>query len=119
MRQPYLKHLTRTESATPTYYTNDDRVEPGKILVIRSLCVNWSGMKTTETGQFFIETGQGRVFLGDDVPAKQDGHAYVGGQFFVGEGQRVGVYTPDSASADVIYFDIVGELWDLKDWMNK
>ena len=118
MRQPYLKHIRRTESATPTYYTEDVRVDPGKLLVVRNLAVSWSGFETSETGQFYIQDGGEKIFLGDDVPAKQDGHAYWKGHAFVGEGDCVGVYTPDSVSGDIIYFFIVGELWDLEDWQR-
>jgi len=119
MRQPYLKHITRVEAATPTYYTYDERVDPGKILVIRNLCASWSDMATTESAQFFIKTGQGNIFLRDDLPSVTGGKPRWSGQAFVGEGQQIGVYTPDSAASDVIYFDIVGELWDLKDWIAK
>jgi len=116
MRQVYLKQIKRTEASTPTYYTKDDQVKPGKLLVIRNLSVTWSAMATTESGQFYIENGGQNIFLGDDVPSVTGGKACWSGQAFVGEGDKVAVYTPDSASADVIYFDIVGELWDLKDW---
>jgi len=116
MRQVYTKEVRRTEASTPTLYTKDDRIEPGKILVIRNLAVSWSDMATTEPGCFYIDDGGTKVFLGDDVPAKAGGKASWSGKAFVGEGDFVGVYTPDSISADVISFFIVGELWDLKEW---
>jgi len=118
MRQPYLKHIRRTEAATPTYYTEDDRIDPGRVLVVRCLAVSWSAMATTESGQFYIQDGGEKIFLGDDMPSVTGGKAYWTGQAFVGEGDCVGVYTPDSASADVISFFVVGELWDLIDWMK-
>ena len=89
MRQVYSKEIIRTEASTPTFYTKDDQIEPGKVLVVRNLAVSWSGMKTTETGQFYIQDGDRKIFLGDDVPAKQDGHAYWGGKAFAGEGDIV------------------------------
>ena len=115
-KQVYLKKITRTEAATPTLYTKDEQIEPGKILVVRNLSVSWSDMATTEPGCFYIDDGGQKVFLGDDVPAKEGGKASWSGHAFVGEGDLVGVYTPDSTSGNVISFDIVGELWDLKEW---
>ncbi len=115
-KQVYLKNITRTEVATPTLYTKDERVEPGKLLVILNLSVSWAAMATTEPGCFYIDDGGQKVFLGDDVPAKAGGQASWSGNALVGEGDLIGVYTPDSASADIISFDIVGELWDLKEW---
>ena len=116
MRQVYLKEIVRTEAATPTYYTQDDQIKPGKLLVVRNLSVTWSGFGTNETGQFYIQDGGRKIFLGEDVPDRQSGHAFWEGIAFVGEGDSIGVYTPNSANGDVIYFDIGGELWDLKDW---
>lgn len=116
MRQAYHNEVILTEPATPGHYVYDYRVDPGKILVVRNLAVTWSGFKTTETGQFFIQDGGRKIFLGDDVPDIQSGHAFWTGQVFVGEGDKAGVYCPDSAASDVIHFFISGELWDVADW---
>lgn len=119
MRQVYAKEIKRIEASTPTYYTKDDPIEPGKILVVLNLAVTWSDMKTTQTGQFYIQDGGNKVYLGDDTPARAGGHAYWAGRSFAGEEDYVGVFTPDSESADVISFFVVGELWDLKDWEKR
>jgi len=116
MKQVYLREVKRTEASTPTYYTKDDQVKPGKLLIVRSLALTWSDIKTSETGQFYIQDGGQKIFIGEDVPDRQGGHAFWQGEALVGEGDLIGAYTPDSANGDVIYFDIVGELWDLKDW---
>ena len=116
MRQVYSRETKRTEDVIPTLYTKDEQIEPGKILVVRNLSASWLAMATTEPGCFYIDDGGQKIFLGDDVPAKVGGQASWSGMAFVGEGDFVGVYTPDSVNADVISFFIVGELWDLKDW---
>ena len=116
MKRVYLKEILRTEASTPTNYTKDDQVKPGNLLVVKSLALTWSGMKTTETAQFYIQDGGQQIFIGEDVPDCQGGHAFWQGEAFVGEGDLIGAYTPDSVDGDVIIFDIVGELWDLKDW---
>jgi len=116
LKQVYLNAVITTEPATPGHYFYDARVNPGKVLVIRNLSVYWDGFKATETGQFFVLDGARNIFLGDDVPAKQDGHAYWTGQVALGEGDRPGVYCPDSAASDVVHFFICGELYDIADW---
>jgi len=116
VRQVYLREIIRTEPATPTYYTYDAKVDPGKILVVRGMTVWWDGFKTTESGQFFVEDGGRNIFIGEDLPDRANGHAFWAGKVAIGEGDRPGLYTPDSAAADVIYFYLYGELWDLNDW---
>lgn len=119
MRQIYINHVTRIEATTPTLYTYDDRVAPGKVLILRNLCCTFTAMKTSESAQFFVDDGGQKPFLGDDVPARQGGHAYWTGCVPIGEGDRVGAYTPDSAAADLIQFSIFGELWDAKAWRDQ
>jgi hypothetical protein len=116
MRQVYVKEVIRTEAATPTYYTKDDPVKPGKVLKVLSLALTWDGFKTSENAQFFIEDAGTKIYFGEDAPVKESGHAFWTGEVYVGEGDRVAAYTPDSASADEIHLFIIGELWDLKDW---
>ncbi|MBA7494728.1 hypothetical protein ES702_05305 [subsurface metagenome] len=116
MRQVYLNEVITTEPATPGHYFYDNPVASGKVLVIRNLAVYWDGFKATETGQFFIKDGARKIFLGDDQPEKQDGHAYWTGEVSLGEGDRAGVYCPLSAASDVVHFFICGELYDIEDW---
>jgi len=116
LRQVYLNEVIVTEPATPGHYVYDQVVRPGKVLLVRNLAVYWDGFKITETGQFFIEDGARLIFLGDDVPDRQSGHAFWKGHAYAGEGDRPGVYCPDSATGDVIHFFICGELFDLADW---
>lgn len=116
MRQVYHNEVILTEPATPGHYLYDDPVDPGKVLIVRNLAVYWDGFKTSETGQFFIQDGGRKIFLGDDVPARLNGHAYWNGCVYLGESDKAGVYCPDSAAADVIHFFISGELWDLADF---
>lgn len=115
----YLKEVKRTEPATPTHYTYDSQIEPGKVLVVRNVSLTWLGFKTTESAHFFIEDMGTKIFLGDDVPSVQSGHACWAGEVALGEKDRLGVYTPDSAAADVLYFHICGELYEIEDWRKK
>lgn len=116
MRQAYFNEVILTEPATPGHYVYDQVVKPGKILVIKNLAVYWDGFKTSETGQFFIQDGARRIFLGDDSPDRASGHAYWRGNIAIGEGDRPAVFCPDSEASDVIHFYICGELFDLIDW---
>jgi len=116
MRQVYCKEIRRTEAATPTNYTYDSCVPAGKVLVIKSMAVTYPNFKTSEVGQFFVENGGVIIFVGEDSPDRTHGHAYVIGDFAAGEGDRVGVYNPESASGDKIIFTIQGELWDRDHW---
>lgn len=116
MRLVYHNEVILTEPATPGHYLYDKPVTPGKILLVRNLAVYWDGFKTSETGQFFIQDGGRKIFLGDDVPDRTSGHAYWTGHVYVGEGDKAGVYCPDSEAADTIYFSISGELLDLADF---
>lgn len=116
MRQAYLNEVILTEPAICGHYVYDQVVRPGKVLLLRNLAVYWDGFKTSETGQFFIQDGGNKIFLGDDVPDRASGHAYWTGQVCAGEGDRPGVYCPDSEAGDIIHFFICGELFDLADW---
>lgn len=116
MRQIYHNEIILTEPATPGHYLYDNPVDPGKILAIKNLSVYWDGFKTSETGQFFIQDGGRKIFLGDDVPDRTSGHAYWSGQASLGEGDQPAVYCPDSEADDQIHFFVSGELWDLNYW---
>ena len=116
MRQVYLRVIKRVEAATPVCYTYCEPVKAGHVLVINNLAVSWSDMATDENGEFFIEVGGQRVFIGDDAPSRAGGHAYMNGRSVLGEHSRVGVYTPDSEEDNVVEFSISGELWDRKSW---
>lgn len=116
MKRVYLKQVIRTEPSTPTHYTYDDKVDPGRVLVIRGMTVHWHNFKTSEAGQFFIEDGGQNIFIGEDTPDRTHGHAYWSGTVAIGEGDRPAVYTPESEASDLISFSIYGELLDLDDW---
>lgn len=116
MRQVYLREVKRTEPGTESYYTYDRPVDAGFILVLTNLDVSWPEIATTEGGQFFIESGGQRVFLGGDVASITGGGSSWHGHAAMGEHSRIGVYTPASAEDDVIRFSIVGELWDKNSW---
>ncbi len=116
MRQVYLRVINRVEAATPLCYTYCEPVKAGHVLVINNLAVSWAAMATDENGEFFIEVGGQRVFIGDDAPSRIGGHAYMNGQSVLGEHSRVGVYTVDSEEDDVVQFSISGELWTREAW---
>ena len=116
MRQVYHNEVILIEPATPGHYVYDDPVDPGKVLLIRNLAVTWSDIAITESGQFFIQDGGRKIFLRDDLPSVVGGLATWKGLIYCGEGDRPGVYVPDSAEDDVIHFFVSGELWDLADF---
>lgn len=116
MRQVYHNEVVITEPTPPGHYVYDIPVSPGKVLLVRNLAVYWAGFKTSQTGQWFIQDGGRKIFLGDDTPARESGHAYWTGQVYVGEGDQIGVFCPDSELNDTIYFYISGELLDLADF---
>jgi len=116
VRQVYDNEVILTEPATPGHYVYDDPVYPGKVLLIRNLAVTWSDFGTGESGQFFIEDGGRKIFLRDDLPSVAGGLATWKGLIYCGEGDRPGVYCPDSDAADVIHFFISGELLDVADF---
>lgn len=116
MRQVYIKRVVRTEPATPTHYTYDLRVAPGKILVLRALSASYSGIKTSETAQFFVHDAGQDVYLHDDAPERTSGHPSWTGQVAIGEGDIIGLFTPDSEALDIIEFAIFAELWDANEW---
>jgi len=119
MRQVYLREVKRTEPATATYYTYDRQIDAGFILVLTNLDVSWPAIAITEGGQFFIESGGQRVFLGGDVASIIGGGSCWHGKAAMGEHSRVGVYTPASATDDIIRLSIVGELWTKEAWRQK
>ena len=118
MRQSYINRVVVTEPATPGHYFYDERVSPGKILELKNLCATFSGLATTEDVQFFVEDGGVKKFLGEDFALVTGGCPHWEGSVSIGEGDRAGVYIPDSAEDDVISFYIFGELWDLVDWRS-
>lgn len=116
MRQVYLREIRKTEGSIDKYYTYDRLLDPGFVLVLTNLTISWPDMSTSESGEFFIDTGGQRVFLGDGVPARTGGWGCWHGQAVMGEHSRVGVYTPDSEANDVITFCVAGELWTREAW---
>jgi hypothetical protein len=118
VRQCYIKEVRHTEPATAIHYVYDNPVDPGKILVLRDLCATFSGLKSTEEVQFFVEDHEVRHYLGEDAPLDTGGHPHWSGKIAIGERDRPGVYVPDSAANDEIHLYIFGELWDLQDWIQ-
>lgn len=118
MRQCYIKEVRYTEPATATHYVYDDPLDPGKILVIRDLCVTFSDLANTEEVHFFVEDHGVKHYLGEDVALDTGGHPFWSGEVAIGERDRVGVYIPDSAQNDEIHLYVFGELWDLEDWIR-
>lgn len=116
MRQIYHNEVIATEPATPGHLILDNPVDAGKVLVIRDMAVTWSDFGTSESGQFYIQDGGRNIFLGDDLPSVAGGLAFWKGLVYCGEGDRPGVYCPDSVAGDVIHFYISGELWDVEDY---
>lgn len=116
MRQSYIKRVIVTEPATAGHYFYDDKIGPGKVLVLKNLCATFSALATTEEVQFFVEDGGVKMFLGEDFPLVVGGYPHWEGSVLVGEGDRAGVYIPDSDTDDVISFFIFGELLDLADF---
>lgn len=116
MRQIYIEEWVHTAVTDTDDYTYDNRVDPGKVLVIRNLSVTWADIATTEEGHFFVEDHGRKVFLGEDAALDAGGHPHWSGQVAIGGGDRVGVYCPDSVTDDEIHFFVFGELWDLDDW---
>jgi len=116
MKDIYIKRVLLTAAAAGDDYLYDERVDPGKILVITNLCATWSAMAVTEEAHFFVEVGATKMFLGEDVPYDTGGHPRWTGMVALGEGSRVGVYCPDITTADVVELFIFGVLWDAKSW---
>ena len=116
MRQSYINRVVVTEPATAGHYFYDDYVRSGKILVVKNLCATFSALATTEEVQFFVEDGGVKMFLGEDFALVNGGYPHWEGSVSIGEGDRAGVYIPDSATDDVISFFIFGELFDLADF---
>jgi len=116
LRQPYINRVFVTEPATPGHYFYDDYVRAGHILVLKNLCANFSALGTTEEVQFFVQDGGVKIFLGEDFALVTGGYPHWEGSVSIGEGDRAGIYIPDSATDDVISFFIFGELFDLADF---
>lgn len=116
MRQQYISRITLTEPSSPGHYLYDAKISPGKVLVLKNLCATFSGLQTTEEVQFFVEDGVVKMFLGEDFALVEGGYPHWQGSVSIGEGDRAGVYIPDSATDDVISFFIFGELFDLEDF---
>lgn len=116
MRQIYKKIISRTEPATPTNNTFDDRIRAGQILIIRNLCATFENMATTEDARFFVQIGQEKFYIGGDLPDTTDGMAYWSGHVPVGEGEAVGVHTKASVATEKVTFWVIGELWEAEEW---
>lgn len=119
MRQPYIVEKVRKTVADAEDYFYSDRVPNGKILIIRNLCAYWSAIATTEEAHFFVEDAGRKIYLGDDVALDTGGKPGWSGRAVIGEGDRAGVYVPDSATGDIIYFWIVGELLDAEHYHDS
>jgi len=111
--QVYHNEVIITEPTAPGHYLYGERVSPGRLLVVRNVAVTWSEMTVTESGQFFIFDGARKIFISAGVPSVTGGLASWNGIIYVGEGDRPGVYCPDSVEDDEIHFFISGELLPL------
>lgn len=118
MKQVYIKEIIFTEPATAVHYVYDDVIDPGKILVIRDICATFSALANSEEAHFFVEKMGSYRYLGEDAALDTGGHPHWQGKVAIGEGERIGVYFPDSAASDEIHMFIFGELWDIDCWQK-
>lgn len=116
MKQAYFKHLTRTYSATPDDYLEDEQVRPGKMLVVSRIAAWHDNIATTEAMRFYVKTGEERIWIADDTPDTTGGPAHTDLNIPVGEGAAVGAHAPSIAGTEVQHLVVVGELWEAEDW---
>lgn len=118
MRQIYIKHLQRKYSASPDNYLEDEKVEPGKILLCHRTAAWFDNIATTEAIRWYIKIGHEYLWLGDDKPGTTSGPAQRDLQTVIGEGMSIGCYSADVGSTEVLHLVITGELWDREDWQE-
>jgi len=118
VRQVYIKHLRRTYAASGDEYLEDDKVDPGKVLIAHRVAAWFDNIATTEFIRWYIKIGHEYLWLGDDKPGTASGPCQRDLQTNLGEGMVLGCYAADVASTEVLHLVITGELWDLEDWRN-
>ena len=118
MREVYIKETVQTEPGPEQYYIEGERVDAGKVLVIRSICCTWSDRAQNEEAAYYVTDAGRKIYLGDEAGKMSPAHPGWQGCVAIGEGDKVGAYNPDAATSDVVSLFVCGELWDLEDWRD-
>ena len=119
MRQLYINKWSDVIDATHSKYILSDVVTPGYVLHVHSCFAHSPDREVNDIIQMGVRNGVGDVLVRARAGAIAKEGMSALRDFFVGEGDQIFVYFPDSDNGDTIELHIVGFLVSLDDFREK
>jgi hypothetical protein len=111
----------RSETITPSHscLIFSDRIRPGEILRIDSLCGYSAQTETNDNVFLGVEDGGRRVYIQAAAIDTATEGICARGPIYVGEGDRAFAYFPDADEGDVIELHLIGVISPRTSWQNR
>ena len=116
MKQIYCEKWSETVETSHSKYVFSDRVRPGHVLHVHNCYahaperevadITWLGVRNG--GQDILVRARGGAVAKEGMSALRD--------FYVGEGDQVFAYFPDSDNTDTIELHVIGIMFTLDEW---
>jgi len=116
MKQIYCEKWSETVDASHSKYIFSDRVKTGHVLHVHNCFahaperevndISWLGVRNG--GQDILVRARGGAVAKEGMSALRD--------FYVGEGDQVFAYFPDSDNTDTIELHVIGIMFTLDEW---
>lgn len=116
MKQIYAEKWSETVDASHSKYVISDRVKPGHMLHVHNCYAHAPEREVSDIIRMGVRNG------GQDIIVRARGGAIAKegmsalNEFYVGEGDQVFAYFPDSDNTDTIELHVIGILMTLDEW---
>lgn len=112
----YIKKWSEIVAAGHSKYVYSEKIDAGKILHVHNCYAHAPERDANDIIQLGVERGGEKVLIRSRGGAIAKEGMSALRDFFVGEGNRVFGYFPDSEDDDQIELHIVGHLLDIEEW---
>lgn len=116
MKQVYCEKWSETVGASHSKYVLSDKIPPGNMLHVHNCYAHAPEREVADIIRIGVRNGGQDILVRahGGVTAKEGTCSL--NDFFVGEGDQVFAYFPDSDSTDTIELHVIGILYSLDEW---
>jgi len=119
MRQIYINKWSEVVDATHSKYVLSDFIKPGEILHVHNCFAHAPEREVSDIIHMGVRNGVGDVLIRARGGAiAKEGMTNLN-DFFVGEGDQVFAYFPDSDNTDTIELHVIGCLLSIDEYREK
>lgn len=115
-RKLYSKTVSLVTVTSGSRYVYGEKVPPGKIVHVLSMCVNPSSSDTNDMLELGVKRGSEHVALTSKAITTANDGMNIITPFIAGEGDMFYVYAPDANDSVTIVLAVNGIQYDVDDW---